>query len=324
MVDNIKFILEDFSPSEEFTVGWDKLKKEYPNKYLYTTLLYNRQYKVQKHPLKLLLTADKKTEKFSLSISGSIRKWYYQKNSRKDLKQEEFEGCIRLLSKELCIDEKVLLKGKVTKLELGLTILLKSKFKGIIDCFVKYRNAKRDNKFKTTLYFEFKNYKLVFYEKFSEMNKGKILNKGQEKFSKKFDLLRFEISLKKISGTVYKNKFNTIGKIIDQWEIILKIMEKYISNIVFVDVLSKEKEMESKINDYSSIRDFIFFLGIKSYGLHKFIALFDKVIKTNNKSKYLNIFLDTYRRHITDDTDLKAELMTEVRKKSSKLYNKIK
>src|SRR5690606_10170527 len=140
MIDSIKIMLNDYNPKED-TISWKEYKKEeFSNKILYKGLLYNSKFDKKKFPLRLLLTTNEKTEKFSLSIIGSIRKWYYQKNSRIDLKPDEFIDCIRLMSDELSLDfETFLINGKITELEVGITLLLKSEMRDINDCFVKYR-----------------------------------------------------------------------------------------------------------------------------------------------------------------------------------------
>lgn len=321
MIDSIKIMLNDYNPKED-TISWKEYKKEkFPNKVLYKGLLFNSKFDKRKFPLRLLLTTNEKTEKFSLSIIGSIRKWYYQKNSRIDLKPDEFIDCIRLMSDELSLDfETFLINGKITELEVGITLLLKSEMRDINDCFVKYRNAEREVFEETTLYFHFENYKLVFYDKFLEINKNKILTEKEKRVFDKFHFLRFEVSAEKVSGTMFKGKFDTLEKIRDNWNLLPSVIEKYINDIVFVDMISKEKELE--INSYSDLTKYFTFLGIKKYGVTKSIDLFDKTIQSSNKSKMLKGFLDMYRSNITDESDPKAKLLIEVKKKLDRLYNK--
>ena len=190
----------------------------------------------------------------------------------------------------------------------------------INDCFVKYRNAEREVFEETTLYFHFENYKLVFYEKFLEMNKNQIWTEKEKRIFDKFHLLRFEISANKVSGTMFNGKFDTLEKIRDNWNLLPLVIEKYINEIDFVDVISKEKELE--INTYSDLTKFFTFLGIKKYGVTKSIGLFNESIKSSNKSRMLKGFLDIYRSNITDESNPKAKLMLELKKKLDRLYNK--
>ncbi|MEL1242787.1 hypothetical protein AAEO56_00825 [Flavobacterium sp. DGU11] len=321
MIDKIKIHLKDYSPSDNIT--WkEKLVEDCIDKSLYNARLYNSAFPKKKFSLKLLLTADEGNDMFNLSIDGSIRKWYYQKNSRKDLNYEEFLDCIELLAKELGTTKKRILAGKVNKVEVGVTLLLKAKMRGINDCFVKYRNAEREVVEETTLYFKFANYKLVFYDKFLEINKNTIWSDVQKKVFETFYFLRFEINAKKVSGTTFKNKFDTVEKIKENWNDLPDVIEKYITNIVFVDVISKEKMAD--VSDYSDFIIYLTFLGIKQYGVIESINLLDKSLSINNKKKKIEQFIDIYRTNITDDLDLKATLLMELRKKLDRLYNKSK
>lgn len=321
MVDNFKTMIPDYNPKDGSSLWNEKENEELPPyKTEYTRRFYNKNLKKRKYPLKLLLTANEKTEKMSLSISGSIKKWYFQENSRRDLNADEFVDCMKLLAEELSIDYETLLNGKVTKLEVGLTVTLKPDMRNITDCFVKYRNAKRIIREETSLYFEFENYKLVFYDKFLEMQKNKIWTENHKKVFDRFHFLRFEIRVKKVSGTNFKGNFDTIEKLINNWDKLPLIIENNIKAINFVDLISKEENME--INNYSDFVNHFTFLGIKDYGIQESINLFDKEIESSNKTKMLNKFLDIYRSNITNESDPKAKLLLEVRKKLSRLYNK--
>lgn len=192
--------------------------------------------------------------------------------------------------------------------------------KSIIHCFQKYRNGRREIYKRTTLYFLFTNYKLVFYDKFLEIKKNKIWSQKDNLFFKKLYLLRFEISINKLSGTKFKNKFNTIDKIIKNWKLIPQVIYETLNSIVFVDIISKEKEPE--INNYVDLINFISFIGLKNFGIEKSIRLFDDKIISSNKSKMLNKFLDIYRSNIINKPDLKTEFLLIIKKKLDSLYNK--
>lgn len=336
MVDRIKFILKDYNPKEDKLLWKEDNKLEVPYKSFFTSKLYNPNSNKKKFPLKLLLTANEKTEKFNLSISGNVRKWYFNSNSRKDLNFKEYEECIKLIASELGIDFEILLaQGKLTELELGITVLLKSELRNINDCFVKYRNSERKvykstlyflyrNSEKkvcneSTLYFHFGNYKIVLYDKFLEMNDNKILTKKKEKIYDKFHFFRFEINVDKVSGTILKGKLDTLGKVLENWNTIPLLIEKYINDIIFVDIISKEKNIE--INTYPDLMKYFTFIGIKKYGITESIGLFESV-KSSNKSKMMKGFLDIFRSNITEETNAKVKLLIEVKKKLSRLYNK--
>lgn len=320
MVDRIKCILKDYNPKGEKLSWKEENKLEVPYKSFFISKLYNPTSNKKKFPLKLLLTANEKTEKFNLSISGNLRKWYFNSNSRKDLNFKEYEECIKLIASELGVDfETLLAEGKLTELELGITVLLKSELRNINNCFVKYRNSEREVFNENTLYFHFGNYKMVLYDKFLEMNNNKIQTKEKVEIYNKFHLFRFEINIDKVSGTILKGKLDTLGKVLENWNTIPLLIEKYINDIIFVDVISKEKNIE--INTYPDLMKYFTFIGIKEYGVTESIGLFESV-KSSNKSKMMKGFLDIFRNNITEETNAKVKLLIEVKKKLSRLYNK--
>ncbi|HEY6141961.1 MAG TPA: hypothetical protein VIV55_00855 [Flavobacterium sp.] len=175
------------------------------SKSFHVAFLYNSRVSRRKYPLKLLLTANKREDKFSLSISGNIRKWYRQKNSKKDLKYDEFIDCIRIIAKGIQVEEDVLLKMEITKLVAGTSLLLKSE--------------KRD------------------------LNNSLIKNGTVEKeYFKKIYFLRFDLSTNQIKASTFIDKFDTLKKVRDNWNHIPLIIETHLTDVVFADVISKNKK----------------------------------------------------------------------------------
>lgn len=64
MVDNIKIILKDYSPSENITWKPKKVDNCPDEKYFYNARIYNRRFPKKSFSLKLLLTADEKKRYF--------------------------------------------------------------------------------------------------------------------------------------------------------------------------------------------------------------------------------------------------------------------
>lgn len=213
MIDKIKIIIKD--------VNVDYLRNNYDwrekmdihkenvipsSKRLYR---YNLTHKSKPFKLRLLLTENLKTKQSTLSIDGSIRKWYFGKNTRKDLNYKEFIECIEIIESKIGFKKgEIWLKSNITKLEIGVTLLLKDFTIDILNCFVKYKEAKRDISHVTTLYFKQTNYELKFYDKYLEIHKKdkKKLMKYNEVISKKLLLLRFEISIEKVSDPNFQSK----------------------------------------------------------------------------------------------------------------------
>lgn len=321
MIDKIKLMNDNFNPDFILkSMRWKEVEIEKaPFKKGSQSMLYN-DFKDGKRimGLGILLTYNMKTETYSISIQGSIRKWYYKNNSRKDLNYNEFINCIELIGEKLGLKRNEIWGiFKITILEVGVTLLLKSYFHNIMNCFLKYRNSVRNDEYETTIYFDFKNYTIILYDKFIEMNKGQIWSKKEENIFSKFHYFRFEISVNKLSGSPFKKDFNNLEQLKNNWYILPKILESYLKKIEFVDLLSKEKEVELKSNS-----DFIknmAFLGMKSIGLDKAIKKFNNIEMPNNKSKYFSNFINIYVSNISSDRDYRSELMYEFKKKTDRL-----
>ena len=282
----------------------------------------NLNNKSSRYGLRMLLSKNLNTETYTLTIDGSIRKWYLNENGRRDLNVIQFEDCIELLGKKIGLKQGEVWKiFKVTALEVGVTLLLKSCFRNIMDCFVKYRNANRCDKFKTTVYFHFKNYDILLYDKFDQMKGNKILTKKETNIFNKFHFLRFEISATKVSNTTFAKRFDTLELIKNNWSELSIILTEYLNKMEFIDLISSENLAEPK-----TVLDFnrqIKFLGMKSKGILNTIEAFRKIEQKNNRSKHLNELFNIYRSFISNDRDYKGELLLALKKKTDRLSNKI-
>jgi len=278
----------------------------------------NLNNKSSRYGLRMLLSKNLNTETYTLTIDGSIRKWYLNENDRRDLNIIQFEDCIELLGKKIGLKQGEVWKTfKITALEVGVTLLLKSCFRNIMHCFVKYRNADRCDKFKTTIYFRFKNYEILLYDKFDQMKGNKIWTKKETNIFNKFHFLRFEISATKVSNTTFAKKFDTLELVKNNWSKLSIILNEYLNKMEFIDLIS-----DANLNESNTILDInrqIKFSGMKSIGILNIIEAFKKIEQKNNKSKRLSELLNIYRSFISTDRDYKSELIFALKKKTDKL-----
>lgn len=326
MVDNIKIMDQDFNPDYILkNYKWKEIdfnEEENIESEFINGFQANLTNKSRRFSLRMLLTENSKTETYTLSINGSIRKWYFDKNSRKDLNYFEFVNCIEILGSKLGLKKgEIWKKFKVTQLEIGITLLLKSFNNNILNCFVKYRNAKRDDKHKTSVYFKFINFDLLLYDKLLEMKKNKKLTDIDKNIINKFLLLRFEIDIKKISGSPFKGKYDKLNLLKSNWNKFPNELNNYLDRIKFVDTISKEKVIEEKIS-YNDFLKWNLFSRMKSGGLYQTITDFNNMVLPNNKSKNFNDLIDIYKSNIISEKDYKAIILYELKKKTDRLYNK--
>lgn len=332
MIDKIKLMAENFNP--DFIKGnfkWREIEiddEEFTelnfelNRYLQTNITK----KSRMFSLRMLLTENLKTGTYSLSINGSIRKWYFDKNSRKDLNYCEFIDCIEILGCKLGLKKGEIWRiFKVTQLEIGVTLLLKSFTNDILDCFVKYRNAKRDDKNVTSIYFRFTNYDLLIYDKYLEILGKKELTKTDKKIISKYLMLRFEIDINKVSIPTFKMKYHKLSSLKSNWNELPKELYKYLNAIKFVDTISKNEVINENNKPKISKNDFVnwgFYSYMKITGIHKTIMDFNEMVLPNNKSKHFNDLMNIYKSHIISEKDYKAIILYELKKKTDRLYNK--
>jgi len=184
-----------------------------------------------------------KKNKKHLTIIGSVRKWYFGKNVRRDLTKTELLDCIDILSKILFINKQDLLNATITKIEVGATLTLNAKFRVMLDCMYSFPRLNRKN-YKGSLYFGDKkesSFTLIFYDKLLELNKykPKMLQKNLKANSKIF-FCRYEICLNKVSQC-RKFKIKTLNELLNNWEMVQQYVLKETEKIKFVDYISPIK-----------------------------------------------------------------------------------
>jgi len=321
MIDNQKIYIKNFNPYK-IDLPLVEVKRNIDNKFFYKAKIFKTDDK--KFPLRVLLTGNHNTERFSLSITGSIRKWYFQENSKKDLKLDEFIKCLKKIANILYVDYEVLLKAKVTKLEIGITLSLPPHLRELKNCFISYGHSERKEYNNDTLYFNYQNFKLVIYDKYLEINgidsveKKAMMTNVQKKVYNARYFFRFEISIKKMSGTNFSEKYDTIAKILKNWNELAITINEQINAIKFLDALSEDKDFE--INTKKQLDRFLIFKSMKEITINDFLSYVkEKVL--GNKSRMLNDYINIYNEHIANNTNTKSVLIFELNKGLNKLIN---
>lgn len=218
--------------------------KQYEDKNVFICAINNPN-AMFKENAKLLIYYNEnlKTKDKHLTIRGSVRKWYFGKNVRRDLTKTELIDCINTLVKVLYIKKQDLLNAKITKIEIGATLTLNAKFRVMLDCMYSFPRLNRNN-YKGSLYFGDKkesSYTLIFYDKLLEINKHKpkMLQKNLKANSKIF-FCRYEICLNKVSQC-RKFKIKTLNELLQNWEMVKQYVVLETEKIKFVDYISPIK-----------------------------------------------------------------------------------
>ncbi|AYN00103.1 hypothetical protein [Chryseobacterium sp. 3008163] len=152
---------------------------------------------------------------------------------------------------EFQVDSKLLWKARVTKVELGLTLRLPIKMRGILSCFNSFSGLSDKNIYgKDGVSFIGTNFSVSFYDKIEKMRvndelfiKSKNKKKLVERVTKKNYFLRFELKVEKVSGfynSIFDGKINHLFKIRDNWNYLLRSLGSLYQQVNFIDVISPE------------------------------------------------------------------------------------
>lgn len=120
----------------------------------------------------------------------------------------------------------------------------------------------------------------------------------------------------------YKEKANTVEKIIENWNEIILQIQSFFESIEFINFEDAKHEFENMT--YSDLKKFLIVVAIKSLGFQKVFELFNKIDTGTNKTKYRNEIFSLLRSFVSDNIALREELLYEFESKiNSLLYNKI-
>src|SRR5690606_1591648 len=150
---------------------------------------------------------------------------------------------------------------------------------------------------------------LKIYDKYLEMNKRKNLESHPYKVvNERLHFPRLEIVVNKVSGvSFFKKNVNTLRKIEENWDEILKDFRKRFRDINFVNILTDENGLR-EIGSYADFRNFLAYEGINNYGLSNCLDCLNHTgILENNKSKYMSDLTKLYESFKVKDNQLKEE-----------------
>jgi hypothetical protein len=268
-------------------------------KYLYI------KYVVRKKPKKLPnVDYEIKTE---LIIHRNIRKDWFGEGSSKDLGFENFIEVIKKYADLFGIEEKKIWNARVTKVELGVTLKLSSKMKGILSCFESFSGITEKNLYGSNgIGFIGENFSISIYDKLSRMvDNGEIFKKSRkknklvEKIIKKHYFLRFELKVNKVSGFYrndFKGRINYLKEIRDNWDYLGQGVLRLYSDINFIDILSPEIQERFRGKEKTQMNEFLKFSGIKAIGEDNFYRYFLPLMKGNG-TKFREYYSETYNEH---------------------------
>lgn len=244
-----------------------------------------------------------------LIIHRNLRKEIYGEARADDLNYGKFKKAIDKYSSMFGIEESRMLKARVTKIELGVTLRLKKNMEAIIPCFVSCQNLPEKVMYGNTgVSFIGENYSVSFYDKLKRILDNKETLKNQKrrsinepKLRKNYFWLRYEIKIEKVSGFNfgnYKESISTIKKVLDNWNLHADMLYKMIGNVEFVDFLSPEIEVDLKGKSHGALDKLLMFHGINYIGKEKFFTQFIPLLNYSKQSFYRNHYKEHYENFV--------------------------
>jgi hypothetical protein len=233
-----------------------------------------------------------------IKIMNSLRKWYSGDRILFEFKDSDFQKCVKKIAKKFAVNEEVLKKAIVTRVEYGSHITLRPEFRCYYACIYSHKYIPTKMIYgNETVKFVGENKDVIFYDKISE--DGKKINrysaKNRKKIMKLALTLRYEISISKVSGEKFaKSHMGTLGDIITNWEQIAESWVKELDNITFVNNMSPKVYQFLEDSQIKEMNDYFIYLGIQSLGIEKMNALLnDRALSLKRSTmaiKYVDIF----------------------------------
>lgn len=268
----------NFVEEEDFTDGESEVLKKDSNNTKYRKHLYI-QYIDYGKPKKL--PNNNYDIKNELIIHRNLRKDGFGDGTVRDLNFTNFEKVIRGYSKKFIVEEKKFWNARITQLELGVTVKLSSKMRGILTCFENFKDLTEKNVYSNNgIAFIGENFSVSIYDKIEKMWSNKELFKNakrkkylKDKVSKNNYFLRLELKIMKVSGfnrSAFVGKIDRLKDIRDNWNYLGKALLDLYSDINYIDVLSPEVEDTISGQERKPMDKFLKFQGIKSIGFNEF------------------------------------------------------
>lgn len=275
-----------------------------------------------------------------LTIHQNLRKNYinYKNLSPfKDLTNLEFIEIINLYADEFNIPREFFWKASITQLELGANLKFKMNISSIINSFSQLKRVqKRFLVDSSALYFKAKKFEVIAYDKFARASEqGEIFPKAnkvkRKKLTKKISannsILRFELKIKSMTQfnqRDFKGKIESLEKIKYNFRDITDSLFRLATDISFVDVVSPEiskKLVQSQLKSKGKkeFDEYLIYLGLKKFGVVKFINFATPLLSSAIKLSYLKSLEKLYNSYKRNNGYVRITFFNMLRKKLDSL-----
>lgn len=226
-------------------------------------------------------------------LKGSIRKWFFGKDTLKDLTYTDLEICLRKIATILHIDYKSFLNSSIRKLEFGKNIWVSFEPDMILGSLLRHPRLKKISTWPDSKKFIGDDLQLIFYNKLKEMKKKGITMSKVPWDKKNLHLLRYEIRMK---NTVLLNIENSVNishfdekkiritelkDLLTHYDILLKQWRMRYLEISKIVSKEREKILSTTYDVTKRMKRDIMLFGVHSLGNDMILNLINNSIISN-------------------------------------------
>jgi hypothetical protein len=150
-----------------------------------------------------------------------------------------------------------------------------------------------------------------------------------KKIAKNNSIVRIELRVKRVSQfnrASIKSKIRTLESIRKSFDLLGKELYKLFVNISFVDEISPDinrnlvrSQLDSK--NVSAFNEYLQFLGLKSFGVVRFVDFAYPILNTNIRNSYIQKLENIYNQYKGDNDYIRKEFQRKVSSKINKLIH---
>ncbi|WP_426475836.1 hypothetical protein [Chryseobacterium balustinum] len=282
----------------------------------------------------------KKNEKVGrFSVCQNIRKDFIRiknLNPFTDLNYLNFVEIIEMYADEFGIERKRFWSAKITQVELGVNVRFNMNIASIIKNISRMKGMENTLRIGNTVNFKNQKYEVAIYDKlereaqqnevFKDVNKVRRRHLVK-KIAKHNSIVRIELRVKRVSQfnrASIKSKIRTLESIRKSFDLLGKELYKLFVNISFVDEISPDISrnlIRSQLNskNVSAFNEYLQFLGLKSFGIARFVDFAYPILNTNIRNNYIEKLENIYNHYKGDNDYVRKEFQRKVSSKINRL-----
>ncbi|WP_185226449.1 hypothetical protein [Chryseobacterium indologenes] len=273
------------------------------------------------------------------SVCQNIRKDFIRVknlNPFTDLNYLNFVEIIEMYAHEFGIEKEKFWKAKITQVELGVNIRFNMNIASIMSSVSRMKGMENTLRIGNTVNFKNQKYEVAIYDKLGrEAQQGEVFKGSNKvrrrhlvkKIAKNNSFVRIELRVKTVSQfnrVSIKSKIKTLESVRNNFHSLSKELYKLFVNISFVDEISPDIDQDlvkSQLNSKSvkAFNDYLIFLGLKYFGIKKFVDFAFPILNTNNRNSYIEKLENLFNKYKGDNDFVKKEFQRKLSAKISKL-----